>query len=146
MAKKRKHSVNDKTTHRYGVGIIISKKWKDAVLSFVQFSERIILIQTKDNYNIINIIVQLYAPTADKDEEELEQFYSDLKEVMSATKKQHINIVMEDLNAKVEQGKFGEHVGNHGLGSRNERGDRLVQFCQNQDLIIASTFYKLPPR
>ncbi|XP_072389606.1 uncharacterized protein [Diabrotica undecimpunctata] len=49
--------------------------------------------------NIINII-QVYAPTADKDEEEIEQFYNTLNEVMRTTKRQYINIVLGALNAK----------------------------------------------
>jgi hypothetical protein len=58
----------------------------------------------------------------------------------------YINILMGDLNAKVGQGKVGEQVGKYGLGNRNDRGDRLIQFCQSEDFVITNTFFKLPPR
>lgn len=135
----------DTNTHRYGVGIIVSKKWKNSVITYTPYSERLILIQIKGRHNTINLI-QVYAPTADKGEDEIEQFYSGLEEVLRAIAKQHINIIMGDLNAKVGQGKVGEHVGNYGLGNRNDRGDRLIQFCQSEDFVITNTLFKLPPR
>jgi len=55
-------------------------------------------------------------------------------------------IVMGDMNAKVGDEKFGSTVGNYGLGSRNDRGTRFVQFCEENELVIANTFFKHHPR
>ena len=53
---------------------------------------------------------------------------------------------MGDLNAKVGQEQQGSIVGEHGLGQRNERGERLVQFCQRNTLFIANTWFQQPAR
>lgn len=53
---------------------------------------------------------------------------------------------MEDFNAKVGRGIEAKTVGNHGLGTRNERGDRLVEFCQEEGLVLINTFFQLPAR
>ena len=53
---------------------------------------------------------------------------------------------MGDKNAKIGKGKVEDVVGEYGLGERNERGDRLIQFCQENNLIVANTFYQHPNR
>ncbi|CAH2096300.1 unnamed protein product [Euphydryas editha] len=53
---------------------------------------------------------------------------------------------MGDLNARVGSGEVPGTVGKFGLGARNERGDLLVQFCQEKELVIANTLFQLPPR
>lgn len=53
---------------------------------------------------------------------------------------------MGDLNAKIGKGRVENIIGEHGLGLRNERGDRLLQFCQDQNMAIMNTWFELPPR
>ena len=53
---------------------------------------------------------------------------------------------MGDINAKVGKAKHEKIVGDYGLGNRNERGDRLINFCQEQNLCILITYFKHPPR
>ena len=53
---------------------------------------------------------------------------------------------MGDLNAKVGNERYQYIVGIHGLGRRNERGERLIQFCQENKLIIANTWFQQPVR
>lgn len=53
---------------------------------------------------------------------------------------------MGDFNAKVGKVKVETHTGSFGLGERNNRGDRLVEFCQVRDLMITNTFFKLTDR
>lgn len=91
-------------------------------------------------------IVQVYAPTADKNDDVIEEFYAQIETVLRSLKKHEINIVMGDFNAKVGQGKVEGYVGDYGLGERNDRGDRLVQFCQEKDFIVSNTMFQLPPR
>lgn len=65
----------------------------------------------------INInIIQVYAPTADKPEEEVENFYKQLDQVLKLTKPNEINIILGDLNAKVGKGRMGSVIGDWGLG------------------------------
>lgn len=82
----------------------------------------------------------------DRPDDEIEQFYSNLEVIMRTTKKGEITIVLGDLNAKIGEVADGNHVRAYGLGVRNEKGDRLIQFCNEQNLIITNTFFKLHPR
>lgn len=109
------------------------------------YNERMMLIQLSTKPINTNLI-QVYAPTADSDEETIEKFYSDLNELTKKLKKHELNIIMGDFNAKIGKGKVGNVVGWFGLGDRNERGERLIEFCQEKDLVITNTFYELPPR
>ncbi|XP_030747109.1 uncharacterized protein LOC115875737 [Sitophilus oryzae] len=65
---------------------------------------------------------------------------------MQSLKSRDITLVLGDFNAKIGRGRFNNCVGEYGLGRRNERGDRLLQFCQENDFIISNTFFKLPNR
>lgn len=131
--------------HRHGVGILINDNLRASVKNFVPISERVILVQMLGKPVNINII-QAYAPTTDGSEEELEQFYQQLDQALKLTKTQEINIVLGDFNAKVGKGAVEHVVGCYGLGQRNERGERLIQYCQDRDLVITNTWYELPAR
>lgn len=64
---------------------------------------------------------------------------------MKLTKKQDVNIIMGDFNAKIGRGRSSPTVGDFDLGVRNERGDRLVQFCRlfAVNLVVTNTFFRL---
>lgn len=91
-------------------------------------------------------IIQVYAPIADKSDEDVEEFYQQIQEIMRGTKNIDINIIMGELNAKIGKGRFENIIGEYGLGDRNERGDRLLQFYQEKSLVVTNTWFKLPPR
>lgn len=135
----------DDRKHRNGVGVILSKGIADRVLGVVPLSDRMMLVKLRSN--LFNTkIIQIYAPTADKPEEEIEQFYETLRRALKYTKGNEMCIIMGDFNAKIGRGSVEGIVGEHGLGERNERGDRLVQFCREEDFIIMNTWFRLPPR
>lgn len=131
--------------HRYGTAILVSKDIDKSVIEFIPFNDRVTLLKLQTTHRNLNII-QIYAPTNDKSDAEVEDFYSVLDEAMKHTKKGEINMVIGDFNAKIGSGKENDVVGQHGLGERNTRGDRLVQFCTELDLFIANTFFKQHPR
>lgn len=116
------YSGNDDNHHRHGVAVVISNKIHGAVTTFVPYLDQIIMLQLQAKPVNLNII-QIYAPTADKYDDEIEDFYEHLKSIIRLTKKHEINIVIGDFNAKVGQGDI---VGNFGLGERNDRHDRFV--------------------
>lgn len=49
---------------------------------------------------------------------------------------------MGDFNAKTGVGEEGTYIGKYGLGNRNDRSDRLAQFCADNQFIIANTFFR----
>ncbi|KAK4873205.1 hypothetical protein RN001_015234 [Aquatica leii] len=131
--------------HRHGTAIIVDNTIKNCVISFTPLSNRVILLQLKTQIGKANII-QLYAPTADKDDNELESFYREVDTLLKQVKKHELCIVMGDMNAKIGKGRFEDVVGEYGLGERNDRGDRLLQFPQENELVITNTLFKLPER
>lgn len=68
-------------------------------------------------------------------DQEMEIFYEEVDQLMRITKKHEINMVLVDLNTKVEEGEVQGVVGKYGLGKRNDRCDRYIQFCQEKDLV-----------
>lgn len=62
------------------------------------------------------------------------------------TKKHKITIALGDFNAKIGEGKQRDIVGDYGLGTRNDRGDKHATFCSEKQLVVTNTFYKLPKR
>lgn len=132
-------------SHRNGVAVILKKSLSDSVRNFLPLSDRVMLLQLETKPINVNII-QVYAPTTDYDDNEVELFYQQIKEVMKATKKHEITLIMGDWNAKVGKGATEDVTGEYGLGIRNDRGNRLIQFCQEEEYIITNTWYKLPFR
>ena len=84
-------------------------------------------------------IIQLYAPTSNAEEAEVEQFYEDLQDLLELTPKKDVLFVIGDWNAKVGSQETPGVTGKFGLGIRNEAGQRLIEFCQKNALVIANT-------
>ena len=115
------------------------------MVGFCPVSDRIIMAKLKGKPFNINII-QVYAPTTDHDDEEVEKFYDDIENVMKYAKSGEINIVMGDWNAKVGEQQEYPVSGKFGLGDRNDRGQRLVEFCWTTKLAITNTLFEHPSR
>lgn len=139
------YSGGTEVTHRNGVAIMVDKKIVNSVKCFVPISDRVMLLKMESNYRDVNLI-QIYAPTADKEEEEREKFYEQVTEAFKLTRKGEIVLIMGDFNAKVGSGAVPEVVGSYGLGDRNEAGDVLVSYCVSREMVISNTLFKLPKR
>lgn len=131
--------------HQYGVGIMMKKSVASCMIGFWPVSDRIIMVRLKGKPFNINII-QVYAPTMEHDDDEIEKFYDDIGSVMKYTKSGEINIVMGDWNAKVGEQQEYPVTGKFGLGHRNDRGQRLVDFCWTSKLVITNTLFEHPSR
>ena len=87
-------------------------------------------------------VIQVYAPTTNAEEAEVEWFYEDLQELLELTPPKDVLFIIGDWNAKVgSQGTPGV-TGKSGLGVQNEAGQRLIEFCQENALVIANTFFQ----
>ena len=89
-------------------------------------------------FNIM--IIQVYAPTSNA--EEAEQFYEDLQDLLEPTAKKDVLYIIGDWNAKVGSQETPGVTGKFGLGIQNEAGQRLIEFCQENALVIANTLFK----
>ena len=90
--------------------------------------------------------MQVYAPTQDRDGEKIETFYQEIQNGIKYAKSDEVICIMGDLNAYVGDERYQNIVGMHGLSRRNERGERLIQFCQENKLFIANTWFQQPVR
>ena len=127
---------------RKGVAFILAGASKTAVQSHQAVSDRIVCIRLKAK-PVDMLVVQVYAPTNDSPESEVEEFYEQLDSVMKSHKKyKDCVVIMGDLNGKVGNIKEEDIVGPYGIGQRNENGQRLIDCCRRHNLMIANTWYQ----
>ena len=86
-------------------------------------------------------VIQVYAPTSNAEEAEVELFYEDLQDLLELTPKKDILFIIGDRNAKVGSQEIHGVTGKFGLGVLNEAGQMLIQFCQENALVIANTLF-----
>ena len=91
-------------------------------------------------FNITVILV--YATTRNAEEAEIEQFYEDLQDLLELTPPKDVLFIIRDWNAKLGSQKTPGVTGKFGLGVRNEAGQRLIEFCQENALVIANTLFQ----
>ena len=131
--------------HNRGVGILLKNTVAASMIGYFPISDRVMMLKLKGQPFDISI-VQGYAPTTDSSDDEVEKFYDDMKNAMKYVKCGEVVIVMGDFNAKVGSEKHTNIVGKYGLGSRNDRGRRLIQFCEEYNLMITNTWFQHPKR
>ena len=83
-------------------------------------------------------VIQVYAPASNAEEAEVEWFYED-QDLLELTPKKDILFIKGDWNAKVGSQEIPGIIGKFGLEVQNEAGQRLIEFCQENTLIIANT-------
>ena len=102
-------------------------------------TERSLCFQGKP-FNIT--VIQVYAPTSNAEEAEAERFYEDLQDLLELTPKKDVLFIIGDWNAKVGSQETPGVTGKFGLGIRNEAGQSLKEFCQENALVIANTLFQ----
>ena len=85
-------------------------------------------------------VIQVYALTSNAEEAEVERFYEDLRDFLELTLPKDVLFIIGDWNAKVPSQKTPGVTGKFGLGMQNEAGQRLIEFCQENAVVIANTF------
>ena len=87
-------------------------------------------------------VIQVYAPTSNAEEAEVEWFYEGLQNLLELTPKKDVLFIIGDWNAKVRSQETPGVTGKFGLGIRNEAEQSLIQFCQENTLVIANTLFQ----
>ena len=130
------------TTRQNGVGIILDQKTANSVEKIRYEGDRLLMVKLRAK-PVNMLMIQVYMPTSDYDDEAVEDMYSRIEDLMKkeSTGKEFV-VIMGDCNAVVGEGRDGYEVGDYGLGQRNERGKRLIEFCQQNKYIITNTWYK----
>ena len=86
-------------------------------------------------------VIQVYAPTSDAEEAEVEWYYEDLQDLLELTPKKDVLFIIGDWNAKVGSQEIPGVIGKFGLGVQNEAGQSLTEFCQENALVTANTLF-----
>ena len=87
-------------------------------------------------------VVQVYALTSNAEEAEVEWFYEDFQGLLEITPQKDVLFIIGDWNAKVESQETPGVTEKFGLGVQNEAGQRLIEFCQENALVIANTLFQ----
>ena len=130
--------------HEEGVGFLVHNNIVNSILGCRPVSSRLISIRLKASpFNIT--VIQAYAPTTDYSDEEIEDFYQQLQEVVDQTPKKDIIVVQGDWNAKIGKDAYPNWKGTCGSScnqSTNDRGLRLLEFAAVNSLTVANTLGK----
>ena len=118
-----------------------NKRVRNAVLGCNLKNDRTISVHFQGKpFNIT--VIQICAPTSNAEEAEVEQFYEDLQDFLELTPKKDDLCIIGDWNAKVGSQEIPGITGKFGFGVQNETGQRLMQFCRENALVIANTIFQ----
>lgn len=137
-----KGTANGRTS---GVESSINKKWIHIIAGVTGTSDGIAILTLRLSKRYTIQIIQVYVHTTSLTDEEIEEFYSEVTLALDTSKNQY-KYLIRDFIAKWEKRKDQKlHVGYFGLGERNDRGKRLVQYAFYLDMFIANCFFKRNP-
>ena len=125
---------------RNGVAIIVNKRVQNTVLGCNFKNDRMISVRFQGKlFNIM--VIQVYALTSNAEEAEVEWFYEDLQDLLELTPPKDVLFIIGNWNAKEGSQETPGVTGKFGFGVRNEAGQRLIEFCQENALVIANTLF-----
>ena len=127
---------------RNGVAIILNKKAQNAVLGCNHKNDRRMFVRCQDKPFKNITVIQVYAPTSNAEEAEVERFYEDIQNLLELTPKKDVLFITGNWNAKVGSQETPRVTGKFGLGIQNEAGQRLIEFCQENTLIIENSLFQ----
>jgi len=126
---------------RNGVAIMVNKRVQNSELGCNLKNDRMNSVRFQGKpFNIT--VIQAYMPTSNTEEAELEWFYEDLQDLLALTPKKDVLFIIGDWNEKVGSQETPGVTGKFGLGGQNEAGQKLIEFCQENALVIANTLFQ----
>ena len=126
---------------RNGIAIMVNKRVQNAVLVCKLKNDRMISVCFQGKpFNIT--IIQAYVPNSNAEEAEVEWFYEDLQDLLELTPKKDVLFIRGDWKAKAGSQETPRVTGKFCLGVRNEAGQRIIEFCQENTLVIANTLFQ----
>ena len=120
---------------------MVNKRVQNAVLGCNLKNDRMTSVHFQGKpFNIT--VIQVYTPTSNTEEAEVEWFYEDLQDLLELTPKKDVLFIIGDWNAKVGSQETPEVTDKFSLGLWNEAGQRLIEFHQENALVIANTLFQ----
>ena len=128
-----------------GVGIMMTEEAAQALLGWESINSRMLVAKFRtSNKRITLTTIMCYAPTNDVDVAVKEKFYDRLQTVINDRhEREMVLILMGDFNAKIGQDNHGYTavMGRHGMGTMNENGQMLADFCAENNLVIGGSVF-----
>ena len=129
--------------HSRGVGLISNRRLSRCMIGWKPVSDRILTARFHSKYAKLTVVI-CYSPTEDSEEEEKEVFYDQLQKTVEDTPVHDVLLLLGDFNAKVGTNNEGKErvMGKQGCGIINGNGSRLVNFCEDNNLVIGGTIFQ----
>ena len=125
--------------------LIVNQRVWNAVFGYSLKNDKMILVCFQGKpFNIT--VIQIYAPNTDAKEAQIDHFYEDLQHHLELTPKKETLSIIGDWNAKLVSQEIPRITSKFDLGVKNEVGQRLTEFCQENTLVIANTLFQQPKR
>ena len=126
---------------KHGVAIIVNKRVQNAVLGCNLKNNRMISVPFQGKpFNIM--VIQVYAPTSIFEEAEVERFYEDLQELLELTPKKRCAFHYRGLECKSRKSRNTWSSRQIWPWRMNEAGQKLIEFCKENALVIANTLFQ----
>ena len=120
---------------------MVNRRVRNAVLGCSLKNDRMISVRFQGKpFNIM--VIQVYAPTRNTEEAEVERFYEDLQDLLELTPQKDVLFIIGDWNAKLGSQETPGVTGKFGFGVQNKVGQKLIEFCQENALVIANTLFQ----
>jgi len=129
--------------NKNGAALIVNKRIQNAVLGCNLKNDRNHSVSIRSQGKPFNItVIQVYAPTSNAEEAEVERSYEDLQELLEIIPKKEFLLIIGGCNAKIGSQEIPRVTGKFGLGVQIEAGQRLTQFCQDNALVVANILFQ----
>lgn len=145
--KKFKIHYHGLENNRNGVGVILSRKLNDSIISVHKKSDRLMNVKLVLNKSIWNII-SAYAPQTGCVDTEKQIFWKECDELLQEIPPEEFVFVGSDLNGHVGKSNQGDKRwhGRYAYGTRNAQGDDMLAFAKAHNLVILNTCFKKQER
>ena len=87
-------------------------------------------------------VIQVYTPTSNAEEAEVQSFYEDLQDLLKLIPQKYVLFIIGDRSAEVGSQETHGVTAKFGLGVQNEAGESLIEFCQENTLVIPNTLFR----
>jgi exonuclease III len=126
------------------VAIVMHKSVVRSVVKKIVYNDRIIAIKLQaEPINVL--MIQMYMPTSEHEDDEVEELYGVIEEILEEDGKGNTNTIIKgDWNSVVGDEPYRNIVGPHGIGRKNHRGQMLINFCEGNGLIVSNTWFRKP--
>jgi len=137
------YSGREDNHHEEGVGLLMSKRAADVLTSLDCVNERMMRARFKAGVTNMSVIVG-YAPTEVTNTKAKDEFYEQLDSILGQVPKHDVCLLLGDFNARVGQDTeaYAGVIGPHGMGEKNDNGQRLLDTCCTHGLAIGGTMFQ----